>query len=145
MFKLSWTRKTRRRDRLSASSVTAYGDYKRFSPGLAAALAPGRPLRRVTLYIAGTLYDGLRPAALFSALGGALKELGLVLAPDVDVRTRGRLLGVLGNTGAGLEVLELSLDGTSDEKTATFEQRRNRPAKNSDSSYGSGGAQRGVR
>ncbi|KAH9054853.1 hypothetical protein EDB87DRAFT_1688740 [Lactarius vividus] len=85
------------------------------SPGLAAALAPGRPLRRVTLRIASTLYDGLRPAALFSALGDSLKELVLVLAPDVDVRTRGRLLGALGNTGAGLEVLELSLDGTSDE------------------------------
>ena len=85
------------------------------SPGLAAALAPSRPLRRVTLRIASTLYDGLRPAALFGALGGALKELVLVLAPDVDVRTRGRLLGALANTGAGLEVLELSLDGTSDE------------------------------
>ncbi|KAH9021802.1 hypothetical protein EDB85DRAFT_2152186 [Lactarius pseudohatsudake] len=57
------------------------------------ALAPGRPLRRVTLHIASTLYDGLRPAALFGALGGALKELVLVLAPDVDVRTLGRLLG----------------------------------------------------
>ncbi|KAF8259047.1 hypothetical protein EI94DRAFT_1814100, partial [Lactarius quietus] len=34
------------------------------SPGLAAALAPGRPLRRVTLRVASTLYDGLRPAAL---------------------------------------------------------------------------------
>ncbi|KAH9160125.1 hypothetical protein EDB89DRAFT_2236142 [Lactarius sanguifluus] len=85
------------------------------SPGLAAALAPGRPLRRVTLHIASTLYDGLRPAALFGALGGSLKELVLVLAPDVDVRTRGRLLGALGYMGAGLEGLELSLDGTSDE------------------------------
>ncbi|KAH9058964.1 hypothetical protein EDB83DRAFT_2675684 [Lactarius deliciosus] len=85
------------------------------SPGLAAVLAPGRPLHRVTLHIASTLYDGLRPAALFGALGGSLKELVLVLAPDVDVRTRGRLLGALGNTGAGLEALELSLDGTSDE------------------------------
>lgn len=85
------------------------------SPGLAAALAPGRPLRRVTLRIASTLYDGLRPAALFGALGGALKELVLVLAPDVDVRTRGRLLGALAKTGAGLELLELSLEGTSDE------------------------------
>ncbi|KAH9062517.1 hypothetical protein EDB83DRAFT_2315391 [Lactarius deliciosus] len=73
------------------------------SPGLAAALAPGP---RCTTAFA------LRPSL---ALGGALKELGLVLAPDVDVRTRGRLLGALGNTGAGLEVLELSLDGTSDE------------------------------
>ena len=85
------------------------------SPGLAAALAPGRPLRRVTLRIASTLYDGLRPAALFSALGGALKELELVLAPDVDVRTRGRLLGALANTVTGLEALEMSLEGTSDE------------------------------
>ncbi|KAH9165319.1 hypothetical protein EDB89DRAFT_1911495 [Lactarius sanguifluus] len=51
------------------------------SPGLAAALAPGRPLCRVTLHIASTLYDGLRPAALFGALGGSLKELVLVLAP----------------------------------------------------------------
>jgi hypothetical protein len=85
------------------------------SPGLAAALAPGRPLRRVTLRVASTLYDGLRPAALFGALGSALKELVLVLAPDVDVRTRGRLLGALANTGTGLEVLELSLEGTSDE------------------------------
>ena len=85
------------------------------SPGLAAALAPGRPLRRVTLRIASTLYDGLRPAALFSALGGALKELALVLAPDIDVRTRGRLLGALASTVTGLEVLEMSLEGTSDE------------------------------
>ncbi|KAH9166175.1 hypothetical protein EDB89DRAFT_2005610 [Lactarius sanguifluus] len=93
------------------------------SLGLAAALAPGRPLRRVTLHIASTLYDGLRPAALFGALGGSLKELVLVLAPDVDVRTRGRLLGALGNTGAGLEALELSLDGTSDEALRTLRLR----------------------
>ena len=85
------------------------------SPGLAAALAPGRPLRRVTLRIASTLYDGLRPAALFSSLGSALKELILVLAPDVDVRTRGRLLGALANTGTGLEILEMRLEGNSDE------------------------------
>jgi hypothetical protein len=31
------------------------------SPGLAAALGSGRPLCRVTLLIASTLYDGLRP------------------------------------------------------------------------------------
>ncbi|KAH9981798.1 hypothetical protein BJV74DRAFT_65657 [Russula compacta] len=87
------------------------------SPGLALALAPGRPLRRVTLRVASTLYDGLRPAALFAALGGGeqLKELVLVLAPDVDARTRGRLLGALAKTGAELEVLELHLEGTSNE------------------------------
>ncbi|KAH8991799.1 hypothetical protein EDB86DRAFT_3103675 [Lactarius hatsudake] len=56
--------------------------------GLAAALAPSRPLRRVTLRIASTLYDGLRPAALFGVLGGSLKEVLLVLALDVDVHTR---------------------------------------------------------
>jgi len=85
------------------------------SPGLAAALAPGRPVERVTLRVASTLYDGLRPAALFDALGSELKELALVLAPDVDARTRGRLLGALAKTGEGLEVLELHLEGKSDE------------------------------
>lgn len=85
------------------------------SPGLAAALAPGRPVERVTLRVASTLYDGLRPAALFDALGSELKELALVLAPDVDARTRGRLLGALAKTGEGLEVLELRLEGKSDE------------------------------
>ncbi|KAH9168047.1 hypothetical protein EDB89DRAFT_2074291 [Lactarius sanguifluus] len=36
------------------------------SPSLAAALAPNRPLGRVTLRISSTLYDGLRPAAVTS-------------------------------------------------------------------------------
>ncbi|KAH9008056.1 hypothetical protein EDB84DRAFT_1572387 [Lactarius hengduanensis] len=85
------------------------------SPDLAAALAPSHPLRRVTLRIASTLYGGLRPAALFGTLGDSLKKLVLVLASDVDMRTRGRLLGAPANTSAGLEVLELSLEGTSDE------------------------------
>ncbi|KAI9432382.1 hypothetical protein H4582DRAFT_2193104 [Lactarius indigo] len=43
----------------------------------------------VTPQIASTLYDGLHPSALFGMLGGALKELAL----DVDVLTRGQLLG----------------------------------------------------
>ncbi|KAH9062522.1 hypothetical protein EDB83DRAFT_2384230 [Lactarius deliciosus] len=64
-----------------------------------------RFLRRVTLRIASTPYNGLRTVALFGALGGSLKVLVLVLASDVDVRTRGRLLGALANTSAGLEVL----------------------------------------
>ncbi|KAH9031168.1 hypothetical protein EDB84DRAFT_1562348 [Lactarius hengduanensis] len=34
---------------------------------------------------AATLYDGLRPAALFGALGSTRKELGLRLAPNVDI------------------------------------------------------------
>ena len=85
------------------------------SPDPPATHVPGRALRRVTLRITSTLYDGLRPAALFGALGGKLEELVLVLASDVDVRTRGRLLGALANTGAGLELLELNLEGTSDE------------------------------
>ena len=76
------------------------------SPDFPAALVPRRSMRRVTLRIASMLYNGLRPAALFSALGGALNELALVLGPDVDVRTRGRLLGALGNTVTRLEVLE---------------------------------------
>ncbi|KAH9160114.1 hypothetical protein EDB89DRAFT_1915198 [Lactarius sanguifluus] len=75
------------------------------SPSLAAALAPGRPLRR----------HAVRRPARGPALGGSLKELVFVLAPDVDVRTHGRLSGALGNTGTGLEALELSLDRSSDE------------------------------
>ncbi|KAI0299821.1 hypothetical protein BC826DRAFT_714477 [Russula brevipes] len=78
-------------------------------PSLATALAPGRPLQWVMLHVASTLYDGLCPVALFGALGGQLKELVLVLAPDVDVWTRGRLLGIVAKTGGGLEMLELRL------------------------------------
>ena len=92
------------------------------SPELAVALAAGRPLSRVILRVASTLYDGLRPAALFAALGGSeqLKEPVLVLAPDVDARTRGRLLGALAKTGAELEVLELNLEGMSNEVRGFF-------------------------
>ncbi|KAI9438903.1 hypothetical protein H4582DRAFT_2075500 [Lactarius indigo] len=82
------------------------------SPDLVVALTPGHPLRCATLRITSTLYDGLRPAALFGTLGGALKDPVLVLVPDVDMRTCGRLLGAPGNTGAALEPLERSLDGT---------------------------------
>ena len=91
------------------------------SPGLAVSLAHGRlaTLRQVTLRVTSTLYDGLRPGAIFGALfgagGGQVKVLSLVLAADVDRRTRGRILGTLAKTGEGLEVLELQLEGTSDE------------------------------
>jgi hypothetical protein len=91
------------------------------SPGLAVSLAHGRllTLRQVTLRVTSTLYDGLRPAAIFEALfgagGGQVKVLNLVMAADVDRRTRGRLLGALAKMGEDLEVLELQLEGTSDE------------------------------
>ena len=90
-------------------------------PGLAVSLAHGRllTLRQVTLRVTSTLYDGLRPAAIFGALfgpgGGQVKVLSLVLAADVDRRTRGRLLGALAKMGEGLEVLELQLEGICDE------------------------------
>jgi len=93
------------------------------SPGLAVSLAHGRlsTLRQVTLRVASTLYDGLRPAATFGALfgtdGSQVKMLSLVLAADVDRRTRGRILGALAKMGEGLEELELQLEGTSDEVT----------------------------
>ncbi|KAH9058962.1 hypothetical protein EDB83DRAFT_2520713 [Lactarius deliciosus] len=69
-----------------------------FGHGLVAALTPGRPLRRVTLRIASTLYNCARRTCL-----ARLRSSDLY-SPDVDVRTRGRALE---NTGAGLEVLEL--------------------------------------
>ncbi|KAH8986635.1 hypothetical protein EDB86DRAFT_3082689 [Lactarius hatsudake] len=52
--------------------------------------ARSRPPRCVTLRIASAQYDGLHPATLF-------------------------VIGALGNTRAGLEVLNLSLEGTFDE------------------------------
>ena len=71
-------------------------------------------MERKTLPIASTLYDVLRLAPLFDELGSKLKELALILAPDVDARTQRRLLGVLAKTGEGPEVLELGLEGKSD-------------------------------
>ncbi|KAI0260572.1 hypothetical protein BC834DRAFT_536079 [Gloeopeniophorella convolvens] len=85
------------------------------SPALALALAPGRPLRRITLRVASTLYDGLRPAALADALGNQVQELVLVLAADIDARTRARLLGALAKMSAALEVFEMRVDGMLDE------------------------------
>ena len=66
----------------------------------------------VTSRFANTLYDGLRPAVLLNALGSELKKLAFVRAPDVDARTRGRLLGALSEMG--LEVLDMRLEGKSD-------------------------------
>ena len=63
------------------------------SPSLAAALAPNRLVKWVTLRVASTLYDDLHPAALFDALGSELKDLALVLAPDVDARAVIRCVG----------------------------------------------------
>ncbi|KAH9031174.1 hypothetical protein EDB84DRAFT_1578814 [Lactarius hengduanensis] len=55
-----------------------------FSPNAAPHLAPSSVPPE--LRIARTLYDGLRLAALFGALGSTRKELGLILAPNVDIR-----------------------------------------------------------
>ena len=78
------------------------------SPRLAVSLAPERlsTLSRVALRVASTLYDGLRPAAILGALlwdagRSQVKLLTLVLALDMDTRTRGRLLGALAKTGEG--------------------------------------------
>ncbi|KAH8981363.1 hypothetical protein EDB86DRAFT_3107194 [Lactarius hatsudake] len=100
---------------LLVAAPGALASHTTLSPGLAAVLSPSRPLRPVTPCIANTLYDGLRPTALFGALIDALKGLILVLTPDVGVRAHGPLLGALGNSGAGLETPELSFKGISDE------------------------------
>ncbi|KAH8979667.1 hypothetical protein EDB86DRAFT_3248287 [Lactarius hatsudake] len=56
-----------------------------------------------------TAAPALKPAALFSALGGALKVLALALVPLMwTSRTHGRLLGTLGHVGVELELLKLS-------------------------------------
>jgi hypothetical protein len=102
------------------STAVPYPTSLEASPGLAAALAPGRLVEREKLGVANTLYDVLRPAALFDIPGSEPKELALVLAPDMDARTRRRLLGVLAKTGGGPEVLELGLEGKSDEVSIHF-------------------------
>ncbi|KAH9024132.1 hypothetical protein EDB84DRAFT_1564528 [Lactarius hengduanensis] len=56
-----------------------------------------RAVSAMTIATASTLYDDLRPVTQFGTLGSALKELALVLAPDVGVRTRGRLLAKYGH------------------------------------------------
>ncbi|KAH9010475.1 hypothetical protein EDB83DRAFT_2530668 [Lactarius deliciosus] len=72
------------------------------TPDLAAALAPGRPLHSATLRVANTVCDGLRPAARWRCSHPYSR-------PMWTSRTHGWVLGALGNTGAGLELLELSL------------------------------------
>ncbi|KAH8984480.1 hypothetical protein EDB86DRAFT_2962913 [Lactarius hatsudake] len=71
------------------------------SPGIAAALAPSRPLRPVTLHIANTRYDSLRLAALFGALISTLKELILILAPDVRRASTRTAVRCAGKHGCG--------------------------------------------
>jgi hypothetical protein len=75
-------------------------------------------VRHATLRVASTLYDGLRPVTLFDMLGNQLRELVLALAQDVDAPTRGRSLGVLAKMADGPGVLELRLEGKSDEVRA---------------------------
>ncbi|KAH9160118.1 hypothetical protein EDB89DRAFT_2041179 [Lactarius sanguifluus] len=73
------------------------------SPGLALALGSNHLL---------TLSDGLHPAALFGTFGSTRKELGLILAPNVEIRTRGRI------RARGWRYSS-SLGGTSDEALRT--------------------------
>jgi hypothetical protein len=78
------------RRRLGApDDCSSFPCVRRSRPGLAATLAPGQPVQRVTPLVTSTLYDGLRVAVLFDALGSQLTELVLVLVPDVDTQTLG--------------------------------------------------------
>ena len=85
----------------------------------------------MTLRVASTLYNNLRPAVLFDALGRELEELASVLVLNaektldmihqvVDAQIRRRLLGALATTVEGLEVLELGLEGKSDKVSIPF-------------------------
>ncbi|KAH9165009.1 hypothetical protein EDB89DRAFT_378211 [Lactarius sanguifluus] len=75
-------------------------------------LAHGRPPHCVTLRIASAQYDGLHPA---ETVWCARRSKGTRTRAECGMRTRGQSLGALGNTRAELEVLDLSLEGTSDE------------------------------
>ncbi|RPD71218.1 hypothetical protein L226DRAFT_513637 [Lentinus tigrinus ALCF2SS1-7] len=79
---------------------------------IAAALVPGRPVERVQLPIQHTLYDGLRPSALMSALATARDTLRtLVIKPastKIDQRTLERVVMSAGaELGDFIETLEV--------------------------------------
>ena len=69
------------------------------------------------LRIASTLNDVMRPVVLFDALGSKLK----VGSSAMCMRGReGGLLDGLSKNGEGLDVLELGLEGKSDEVSVHF-------------------------
>ncbi|KAI0641724.1 hypothetical protein C8Q79DRAFT_919054 [Trametes meyenii] len=79
---------------------------------IAAALAPGRPLESVKLPIQYTLYDGLRPSAVMSALATAratLKTLTIrPVSTKIDARTLERVVMSAGaELGDFVETLEV--------------------------------------
>ncbi|KAI0739676.1 hypothetical protein C8Q80DRAFT_1222054 [Daedaleopsis nitida] len=79
---------------------------------IAAALVPGRPLERIKLPIHQTLYDGLRPSALMSALASARGTLrALTIQPaskKIDQRTLERVIMSAGaELGDFIETLEV--------------------------------------
>ena len=81
-------------------------------PVLATALVPGRPLVRVQIPIQCTLYDGLRPSALMSALAAARETLRvLAIQPastKIDQRTIERVVMAAGaELGECVETLEV--------------------------------------
>ncbi|EIM80689.1 uncharacterized protein STEHIDRAFT_125711 [Stereum hirsutum FP-91666 SS1] len=94
---------------LFASSQCA-SNLTRFAgpPPLAARVAPGRPLTSITLHVDSTLYDGLRPAALMSALAQStvsLTSLSIISSTPqaVDARTLAKLFLA---AGSGLPLLQ---------------------------------------
>ncbi|KAI1789849.1 hypothetical protein LXA43DRAFT_891981 [Ganoderma leucocontextum] len=81
-------------------------------PALVAALTPGRPLVRVQMPIQCTLYDGLRPSALMSALATTRQTLRvLAIQPTstkIDQRTIERVVMAAGaELGECVETLEV--------------------------------------
>ncbi|KAI0357151.1 hypothetical protein OH77DRAFT_1494998 [Trametes cingulata] len=79
---------------------------------LAAALAPGRPLESAKLPIQHTLYDGLRPSAIMSALASARGTLRTVtikpVSTKIDSRTIERVVMSAGaELGDFVETLEV--------------------------------------
>jgi len=82
-------------------------------PLLAAHIAPGRPLTHVSLYVDSTLFDGLRPAAVMSALARSTAPITyLSIFPTVvsaiDSRTLTKLFLAAG-TELGLALKELRI------------------------------------
>ena len=101
---------------VSSSSFppTVVPNLRRFDGpvAIAAAIVPGRPVERVTIPIQHTLYDGLRPSALMSALASArctLRALSIKPASKkIDQRTLERVVMSAGaELGDFVETLEV--------------------------------------
>lgn len=77
---------------------------------LASILVPERPVNSISVQICNSIYDGLRPTALMSALAQStvpVQELELSMTSKIDARTVERLLRAAGLSLSKLRILKI--------------------------------------